>query len=171
MANINTRKLPKGIKPIPYPSENMELRFTSKDYTASIILNNETGKFDFSPLIETPNEFTVTQVAHGFNPNWHQSIYHDGSIFKLAKADNEDTVGVWVVTEVIDDNTFKAASSGRFIDPTGHGFSVGITYLTDQVIAGQLTNIVDPNGILNPLLYAETPFIYHVLPYRPSVTI
>lgn len=52
MANANPRTFPKGIKEIRYPSEDIILRFTSKDYTGEISLNNETGEFRFSPALD-----------------------------------------------------------------------------------------------------------------------
>lgn len=51
MYNTETRTFPKGVKEIRVFDDNTSLRFTSRDRTGYITLNNSTGKFDIIPGI------------------------------------------------------------------------------------------------------------------------
>jgi hypothetical protein len=169
MANRNIRAFPKGIREIRYPSEDIIQRFTAKDYTGTIRLNNSTGLFEFDPPLEdiggssAGTTFTVSQPAHGFNVM--QPIYHDGTEFKLANASSANTLGIWVVIEVTSDNAFVAAQSGRF-EIENHNLSLGNFYFVNDIDGGLTPT--EPVNYSNPIIYVETEDIIHVLPYRPS---
>ena len=169
MANTNSRSYPKGIREIRYPSNDIIQRFTSKDYTGTLRLNNETGLFEFDPPLEgiggasSGTTFVATQAAHGFTIG--QPIYHDGIQFKLANASADDTLAVWVVVEITSDDAFRAAQSGRFTI-TGHGLAPGNFYFVGTVDGG--VTPTEPAEYSNPIIYVETVDVIHVLPYRPS---
>ena len=162
------RTFPKGLREIRYPSEDIIHRYTSKDYTGEISLNNETGLFVFNPGLEGLDSsegvsFTVTQIGHGFSVL--QPIYHDGSQYIVSNATNDDTLGYWIITKIINDDKFTAAQSGRFTSEA-HGLIPGQFYFVDTT-DGALT-ITEPTTFSNPILYVETVDVFHVLPYRAS---
>jgi hypothetical protein len=169
MANDNSRSYPKGIKEIRYPSESIIQRFTSKDYTGTITLNNETGEFVFDPPLSDSSSsgtsFTVSKASHGFSVL--DPLYHDGSDFVLANASDSDTLGLWIVTSVTSDDTFTAAQSGRF-EIEDHGLATGEYYYVGTT-DGSIT-ATEPSQYSNPLIYVESDTYIHVLPFRPAST-
>jgi len=171
MAIVNTNELKgtKGIKEIRYPDENVMFRFTSKDYTGYLILNNETGLFEFNPPLDlgasTGTTFEHYQENHGFAVG--TPIYHDGISFKKASSSSEDKLAIWVVVEAEDTNNFVAAQSGRFTI-TAHGLQPGNFYFVGET-DGSLTP-TEPASYSNPVIYVESTEVFHVLPYRPSTT-
>lgn len=169
MANLNERSFPKGIREIRYPSNDLIQRFTSKDYTGTLKLNNETGLFEFDPPLEgtgasSGTTFAVNQVGHGFTVG--QPIYHNGASFALANSSSEDTLAMWVVTNVTNEDNFTAAQSGRFEIEDGHGLITNQFYFVGDT-DGSLTP-TEPSTYSNPVLYIESPTVFHVLPFRPS---
>jgi hypothetical protein len=172
MANENARSYPKGLREIRYPSNDIIHRYTSKDYTGEIRLNNETGLFEFNPPLEgtggssSGTTFAVNQVGHGFTTR--EPIYHNGTEFLPANSASDTTLGMWTVTEVTSANDFVAAQSGRFTE-AGHGMTPGQFYFVSEVDGG-LTS-TEPETNSNPIIYVESIDVYHVLPYRPSTTV
>ena len=65
MYNTETRTFPKGIKEIRVFDDNISLRFTSRDRTGYITLNNTTGKFDIIPGIGVDAPVTSVNTMTG----------------------------------------------------------------------------------------------------------
>lgn len=106
----------------------------------------------------------ITQAAHGFTVL--QALYNDGVSWKLAQADNSDTLGSHVVVEVIDVNTFVISQVGRF-NITGHGLVLGDFYFVSDTTPGLLSP-TEATNFSNPLLLVEDANNVIILPYRPS---
>ena len=120
-------------------------------------------------LISDLTEFSdreITQSSHGFT--FGTALYFDGSVFVKAKADAANTLGLFLVSEVIDSNTFKIKSSGYLA-----GFSslvAGNYYYVSAVTAGAL-DIAEPTSLThysNPILFALSSTEGYVLQLRPS---
>lgn len=84
--------------------------------------------------------FETTQVSHGFNVL--DPIYHDGVEWKLAQANAGDTLAEYVVVDVFDVDSFKAAKFGKF-DVTLPGPSFGGVYYRDTSTTRVFKNGVD----------------------------
>lgn len=56
------RLSPKGIREIPYPSEDIIQRFSSKDYSGEISLSNATGQWVFNPPINVDQLEGLTDI-------------------------------------------------------------------------------------------------------------
>ena len=65
MYSTETRTFPKGIKEIRVFDDNISLRFTSRDRTGYITLNNATGKFDIIPGIGVDAPVTSVNTMTG----------------------------------------------------------------------------------------------------------
>ena len=65
MYTTETRTFPKGIKEIRVFDDNISLRFTSRDRTGYITLNNATGKFDIIPGIGVDAPVTSVNTMTG----------------------------------------------------------------------------------------------------------
>jgi len=108
--------------------------------------------------------FEIAQVAHGFAVG--NGIYHNGSTWVKAQADDPDTLAYHVVIEVPDVDTFIAADFGR-IEAIAHGYTIGQYYFLSDSVAGQATN-TEPSTFSNPLFYVETADILQIKCLRPE---
>jgi hypothetical protein len=111
--------------------------------------------------------FKVIQSSHGFSVG--NAIYHSGSAFVKAKADNPDTLGLFIVSQVLDTNTFIAVSNGYISGLTG--LTTGQYYYVSAATAGALTATEPAAGLYsNPILFAISTTEGVVLPFRPSLS-
>jgi hypothetical protein len=111
-------------------------------------------------------EHQFTQTAHGLSLK--DAIYHTGSAWAKAKADDEDTLALGIVTKVIDANNFRFGFAGVH-RIASHGFTAGQYYFLDSNTSGALTP-TQPTTYSNPVLYAIDADNVLVLPYRPALT-
>lgn len=109
--------------------------------------------------------FEITQAAHGLTVG--SGIYHNGTIYVDAQANNEATLAYHVVVEVIDANTFVAADFGR-IEVPAHGFTIGEYYFQSEATAGLPTITQPVSGYSNPLFYVEDANTLQIKCLRPS---
>lgn len=109
----------------------------------------------------------IEQPSHAFNIL--TPIYHDGTQWQPARANQAYTLANYVVVKVIDTDHFEMAMSGRYNIPD-HGLTPGQYYFTSSAIAGQLVPD-EPEIFSNPVLYVESSSYIHILPYRPSYTV
>jgi len=107
---------------------------------------------------------TRNQVAHGFGIL--DAIYHDGSIWQKAQANDPDTLAEYVITDVIDVDNFTANKFGE-VTVVAHGKIVGEHYFLSDALAGA-AQIVEPNDFSSTLFYVEDANRIHVEVYRPS---
>ena len=116
----------------------------------------------------TSQKFTINQPGHGFAVL--EGIYNDGTSWNKATADAPCTLGFAIILEVLDSDNFVAATLGRHELGTGTVLPGEYYYVSDTV-AGSLTTTrpTASSSFENPLVFAETGTIIHVLPYRPSV--
>lgn len=116
--------------------------------------------------------FKYTQAAHGFAVG--EGIYHNGTSFVKGQANNGDTLAYFVVTEVVDANTFVAADFGRVeVSKTSHGYAAGEFYFLSETTAGEATTTEPTTGFSNPLFYVEEVIdpntaILQLKVYRPA---
>jgi microcystin-dependent protein len=110
--------------------------------------------------------FEASQVAHGLAAL--DVIYHNGSSWVKAQANAADTVAEYVVVEVFDVDSFKAAKFGKF-EITAHGLTVGEHYFLSQSTAGLLDSAEPITGYSCPVLYAEDVNNVHVEIYRANL--
>jgi hypothetical protein len=110
---------------------------------------------------------TVTLSSHGFTQL--DAIYNNSGTWTKAQSDDVNTLGVALVTEIIDTDNFKFASVGQAVVST-HGLTVGQYYYVSPDTAGQLV-ISPPTGITeysNPIVYALDDDRILVFPWRPN---
>lgn len=109
---------------------------------------------------------TVEQLNHGFISL--NAIYHDGTNWNKAKADNQATLGTHIVVSVVDTNKFVKAMIGSYVI-NNHGLTPGEYYFVSASVDGGLTEI-EPPIFSNPILKVIDSNVIEVLPYRPSIT-
>ncbi|MEO0075010.1 MAG: hypothetical protein ABIK31_02745, partial [candidate division WOR-3 bacterium] len=105
---------------------------------------------------------TYTQIGHGFSVG--NVVYLNGSTWDLARADNENTLGIGIISSV-NGNDFVVTFSGKIEGLSG--LTPGEYYFTSSTISGGLTD-VEPNTFSNPILLADSTSTGVVLPFRPS---
>ena len=109
----------------------------------------------------------IDQVAHGFSVG--EGIYHNGTVWAKAQANDAATLATFVVTEVSPDgNSFVAYQFGR-VEVPSHGFTVGEYYFLSNTVAGQPTSTEPTSDYSNPLFYVESADFLQIMVYRPSV--
>tara|TARA_B100001778_G_scaffold334976_1_gene350073 strand:+ start:12101 stop:14899 length:2799 start_codon:yes stop_codon:yes gene_type:complete len=108
-------------------------------------------------------EFDLTQVSPTLA--LLDAVYHDGSAWQKAQADDAETLGTHVVISK-SGNDYTLCQSGR-VTVSSHGLTVGEYYFTSSASAGVLT-ATEPSNFSNPLVYVEDANTIHVLPFRPS---
>jgi hypothetical protein len=106
----------------------------------------------------------VSQASHGFSVL--DAVYHNGTTWVAAQADDPDTLGFGIVVAVSDANTFNVSTGGQFTI-SSHGLTAGEYYFTSDTVAGDLTS-TEPPVYSNPLLYVLDANDVFVLTYRPS---
>ena len=109
--------------------------------------------------------FEIAQTAHGLTVG--SGIYHNGTIYVDAQANNASTLAYHTVVEVVDVNTFIAADFGR-IEASAHGFTVGQYYFQSEATAGLPVTTEPVSGYSNPLFYVEDANTLQVKCLRPS---
>lgn len=105
---------------------------------------------------------TVTQAAHGYSVS--EVLRFNGATYVKAKADIQANVGIWLITKVIDANTFVISTNGYFTGLTG-GTTDTTSYLSDTV-AGGLTTTSPP--LSQPIIYWTSATTGWVLGYPSS---
>jgi hypothetical protein len=108
----------------------------------------------------------VSQASHGFSAL--DAIYHNGTSWVAAQADDEATVATHVVSSVLDVNTFTATQAG-IITVSSHGLTLGSTYYTSESSAGDITATEPAAGagnFSNPVLIPITTDDLIVLNHR-----
>ena len=97
----------------------------------------------------------ITQSSHGFSKG--EVLRHNGTIYVLALADDEDNADVvGMVEEVVDANDFKLLQTGYIIGLTG--LTAGDDHYLSESNAGEITT-TEPsaNGeVSKPVLVADT---------------
>jgi hypothetical protein len=110
--------------------------------------------------------FDVAQTAHAFPVL--TAIYHNGTTWVAARADDQDTLSTHIVVEVIDANNFVAANFGKYT-VTGHGKTVGQYYFLSSTVAGESSTAEPASPDFScPLFYVQDADTIHALVYRPS---
>ena len=110
---------------------------------------------------------TVSLSAHCFSQL--EALYNNEGTWTKAQANDPDTLGVAIVTEVVDANTFKYTSVGMAV-VNSHGLTVGQYYYVSPDTAGEL-DILPPTGIAeysNPIVFALDDNRILVFPWRPN---
>ena len=111
------------------------------------------------------SEIKETETTHGFAVL--DAIYHDGTNWVKAKADDSATVATHIVKEVVDVNTFKALQFGR-VTSTGHGLTPGDYYFLSTTTAGEGTTTEPTSGFSCPLYYVLDANNIISMVYRPN---
>ena len=115
----------------------------------------------------------VSLTSHGFHLG-EVLFYYNG--YKRAKANNYGSLGLFVVSNIPDDNTFTITQAGHFTIDSGEDVSYamedGSTYFTpntwyylSESQAGKLTT--NEPVLSNPVLYAISALEAVVVGYRP----
>jgi len=86
----------KGVKQVKYPSDNMTLRFGSKDRMGEIVLVNSTGKFKFNPPLDISIDGTDLSVQYGTDKITLESSTGNSTDIISATA---DTAGILTSTD------------------------------------------------------------------------
>lgn len=128
-----------------------------------ICSDNSLGSAVWNLVAPSSSAQTVTQVLHGFTVG--QVLKHSGGSYALAQADTQANIGIWLVTKVIDANTFQIVQSGYVTGLSG-GTADETWYLSDTT-AGGLVNTAPT--IAQPIIYWITASEGWVLGY-PATT-
>jgi len=107
----------------------------------------------------------IFQKAHNLKPG--MAIFFDGDTGRYlpALSNNEATVGIFIVAKVQDEHNFTLVQAG-YIEGL-NGLIAGEYYYVSDTHKGELTPI-EPPGISNPILIADSETSGFVLPYRPN---
>lgn len=112
-----------------------------------------------------------TEAAHGFA--LLDPIYHDGINWLKAQANDPETLAEFVVSEIVDANTFKATKFGELTGVdignriTALGLVVGEHYFLSDLAAGGVL-VTEPVTYSSPVFYVESADTIQVEVYRPS---
>ena len=109
--------------------------------------DNSLGSAVWNLIAPSSSAQTVTQALHGFTVG--QVLKHSGGVYALAQADIQANIGIWLVTKVIDANTFQIMQSGYVTGLSG-GTADETWYLSDTT-AGGLVNVAPT--IAQPIIY------------------
>ena len=121
--------------------------------------DNSLGSAVWNLIAPSSSAQTVTQALHGFTVG--QVLKHSGGVYALAQADIQANIGIWLVTKVIDANTFQIVQSGYVTGLSG-GTADETWYLSDTT-AGGLVNVAPT--IAQPIIYWITSSEGWVLGY------
>lgn len=121
--------------------------------------DNSIGSAVWNLVAPSSGAQTVTQALHGFTVG--QVLKHSGGSYALAQADIQANIGIWLVTKVIDANTFQIVQSGYVTGLSG-GTADETWYLSDTT-AGGLVNVAPT--IAQPIIYWITASEGWVLGY------
>lgn len=108
-------------------------------------------------------KFDVTMSGHSFSTL--NALYHDGSNWALAQADDPETLATHVIVDT-DTDIITLGQIGRFEIPS-HGLTPGEYYHLSDTTAGLLTEDAE-QAYSNPLAYVEDSSHVHLLAFRPS---
>lgn len=113
----------------------------------------------------SPIVFDVPQGGHGFSEL--DVIYHDGTSWALAQADNEATLGTHVVVAVYDVDNFRAQQIGK-ATIAAHGLTPGSIYYLDDTTPGALTTTKPsaPGSFEEPILVVQDVDVVYILDWR-----
>ena len=106
----------------------------------------------------------VNQATHGLSAL--EGIYHDGTDWVKAQADDAGTLAQFVVTEIVDVNNFVAYQFGE-VEITAHGKSVGDYYFLSNTILGGTATSEPSTGFSSPLFYVIDVDTIIINVYRP----
>ena len=115
------------------------------------------------PVLTNIVKTTVFQLTHGFALG--QAIQMNGGTWALAQANGSSTLGVGIVSNVLDVDNFEVAFIGLVSGLAG--LTAGEYYFVSDTVAGGLT-ITEPTTYSNPIGLAISTTELIVLPYRPS---
>jgi hypothetical protein len=105
---------------------------------------------------------TVTQALHGYS--LCEVLKFNGTSYVRAQADIQANVGIWLITKIIDANTFVISQSGYFTGLTG-GTADTTGYLSSTTPGGLVTTAP---AISQPIIYWTTATTGWVLGYPSS---
>lgn len=105
---------------------------------------------------------TVTQALHGFS--LCEVLKFNGASYVRAQADIQANVGIWLITKIIDANTFVISTNGYFTGLTG-GTADTTGYLSSTTPGGLVTTAP---AISQPIIYWTSATTGWVLGYPSS---
>ena len=115
--------------------------------------DGSTFTVDFSGLVSDSETRIINQPNHGFsltnNIPLPAYVTPTGQV-ALAQADSLNTLTAFVITEIIDANSFRIRQSG-FVTAVGHGLALGNYYFLDENTAGAIT-ITEPLATINDVV-------------------
>jgi len=108
----------------------------------------------------------ISQAAHGLAVK--DVIYNPGSGYVKAQANSASTLGMFIVSQVFDANSFELTQVG-YIDGLS-GLTAGQYYYCSDTTPGLLT-VTEPvwPNYSNPIFFAVSAVAGYVLPFRPSI--
>lgn len=107
-------------------------------------------------------EFAIHQTSHGFSVG--QALYFNGTSYQLADASDKSKVGLFIVSEVVDTDNFRAIQVGKIGGLSN--LQSGKYYYVSTSTPGSLTTIEPTSGYSNPLMIATSTTEGYVLPLR-----
>jgi len=112
-------------------------------------------------------QVSVTQATHGFVVL--DAIYNNAGTWTKAQANSPNTLGIGIVTKVVDGDNFKFMSVGHALI-TGHGLTIGDYYYVSPTTAGVITETIPSaeGQYQAPICYVIDANTLLILPWRPS---
>lgn len=105
---------------------------------------------------------TVTQALHGYS--LCEVLKFNGTSYVRAQSDIQANVGIWLITKIIDANTFVISSNGYFTSLTG-GVADTTGYLSSTTAGGLVTTAP---AISQPIIYWTSATTGWILGYPSS---
>jgi len=120
----------------------------------------------------TYSYISISQSNHGFSQL--DAIYYNttSSLWKPAIANDPTTLGIGIVSNVVDSGSFQAVFNGQ-VNVSSHGLNLGEYYYVSTTDTGSLTDVKPfaENLFENPIVYVIDADTILVLPWRPSVSL
>lgn len=142
----------------------------ANDITITLTDDPVNNEIDLT-IESTATDIPINQSSHGFTVG--QPLFHNGTIFVIAKADAASTLGLFFVSQVTDSNNFTVTTSGRVTGLPAIGLVAGEYSFVSESTAGTLTTTQPTAGgsFTNPIIFADTTASGWVIPFRPHETV
>lgn len=146
-----------------YKPSSVWVNVNASPHKVFICSDNSLGAAIWIELKESSGaSLTVTQALHGYS--LCEVLKYNGTSYVRAQSDVQSNVGIWLITKIIDVNTFVISSNGYFSGLTG-GTTDTTGFLSSTTPGGLVTTAP---AISQPIIYWTSATTGWVLGYPSS---
>lgn len=146
-----------------YKPSSVWVNVNASPHKVFICSDNSLGAAIWIELKESSGaSLTVTQALHGYS--LCEVLKYNGTSYVRAQSDVQSNVGIWLITKIIDVNTFVISSNGYFSGLTG-GTTDTTGFLSSTTPGGLVTTTP---AISQPIIYWTSATTGWVLGYPSS---